>query len=223
MMKRVLVIAGFAAMACLVSCRKAAPVEPEKKVVVGTAVDLGLSVKWADHNVGAVNPEDFGDYFAWGETAPKAEYTWETYTLCDGAWNTINKYNNEEYYGKLDNKTQLEKEDDAASVNWGGKWRMPTKVEMEELRTKCAWKLTSMNGVSGYEVSSKTNGNSIFIPVAGHRNTDKFFPPGCYYWTSSLQLDNAGFAHRLYHSVDGTNTNTHYRFHGMPVRPCCND
>lgn len=208
-------------LVCLGSCKKPNPVDPGKTVVVGKAVDLGLSVKWADHNVGAAVPEEFGDYFAWGETAPKEEYTWETYTLCDGSWSTIKKYNNDAYYGTVDNKTELEKEDDAAAVIWGGEWRMPSKAEMEELRTKCAWKLTNLNGVSGYEVSSKTNGNSIFIPIAGHRNSDLFFPPGCYYWTTSLQLNNAGFAHRLYHSVDGTNTNTHYRVHGMPIRPCC--
>ena len=130
------------------------------------AVDLGLSVKWASCNVGANKPEEYGDYFAWGEVKPKSVYNWTTYKYCKGTNKTMTKYSTDSYYGIVDNKTTLEAQDDAATANWGGAWRMPTKAEQDELRTKCTWVWTTLNGVNGYKVIG-SNGNSIFLPAAG--------------------------------------------------------
>ena len=154
-------------------------------------VDLGLSVKWADRNVGATKPEEYGDYFAWGETAPKEVYEWSTYKWCNGSETTLTKYNTVSSRGTVDNKTTLELSDDAARVNWGGSWRMPTEAEQEELRANCTWTWTTQNGVNGYKVTSKSNGNSIFLPAAGYRNDSSLVSAGSYgyYWSSSLYTD----------------------------------
>ena len=151
-------------------------------------VDLGLSVKWATCNVGASKPEEYGDYFAWGETQPKSTYNWSTYKYCNGSYNTLTKYNNSSSYGTVDNKTKLELSDDAARANWGGSWRMPTRAEQGELRENCTWTWTTQNGVNGYKVTSKKNGNSIFLPAAGYRDVSSLSNAGSYgdYWSSSL-------------------------------------
>ncbi len=132
-------------------------VEPE-------AVDLGLSVMWANFNVGAFHPTHCGDYFAWGETEPKDEYSWASYKWCDGTDANMTKYN------ATDGLTTLLPEDDAAHVNWGGKWRMPTEEEQRELIDVCSWEQVTLNGVVGYKVTSP-NENSIFIPSAGAYNS----------------------------------------------------
>ena len=102
-------------------------------------VDLGLpsGTKWATCNVGATAPEEYGDYFAWGETEPKTTYNWDTYKWCNGSEDTFTKYNTKSSYGTVDNKTQLELADDAARANWGGQWRMPTDAEWTELCKNC--------------------------------------------------------------------------------------
>ena len=89
-------------------------------------VDLGLSVMWATTNIGANAPEEYGDYFAWGEVSPKETYGWKTYKYCEGSYKTLTKYNYDSSKGAVDNKTVLDYSDDAARVNWGGNWRMPT-------------------------------------------------------------------------------------------------
>ena len=162
-------------------------------------VDLGLSVKWATCNVGATKPEDFGDYFAWGETEPKSTYNWSTYKWCNGSDETLTKYCNKKKYGHkkfVDNKTTLELSDDAAHANWGGSWRMPTNAEITELKNNCTWTWTTQNGVNGYKVTSKKNGNSIFLPAAGYRGGSSLYDAGIYgnYWSSSLFTDNPGLA-----------------------------
>lgn len=129
------------------------------------AVDLGLSVKWACCNVGASTPEDYGDYFAWGETSPKSAYNWDTYQHWvdyngDGWWDYGESTINSDISG-----TQY----DAARANWGGSWRMPTLAEMKELVDKCDWVWTSVNGINGRRVTGP-NGNSIFISAAGYRH-----------------------------------------------------
>lgn len=125
-------------------------------------VDLGLSsgTLWATCNVGATKPEDVGDYFAWGETRPKEEYNWETYKWCKGRYDTQTKYCTDSDHGTVDNKSILELSDDAANVNWGGDWRMPTKEELDELHTECTWTWTTQNGVKGCKITSK----KIVIP-----------------------------------------------------------
>ena len=125
-------------------------------------VDLGLSVKWATCNVGATRAEEYGDYFAWGETQAKSTYNWSTYKWSND-YITRSKYNTKMGYGTIDNKTQLDFSDDAARVNWGGNWRMPTDVEITELYEQCTWTEIALNGVKGYKVTSKINGNTLLF------------------------------------------------------------
>lgn len=154
--------------------------------VVSTAkyVDLGLSVKWGEANLGAEAPEEKGNYYAWGETAPKESYSWDTYKF--GATDsTITKYN------KVDSLLTLQPEDDAASVALGGKWRMPTASEFEELKENCTWTQTTQNGVEGVKITA-ANGNSIFLPFTGHYQTNNpttlVGTSSADYWTSSKYI-----------------------------------
>ena len=187
------------------------------------AVDLGLSVKWATCNVGANKPEDYGDYFAWGETQPKDYYDWSTYKYCNGSYSTLTKYNNNSSYGTVDNKTTLDLSDDAARANWGGSWRMPTKAEQDELRTKCTWTWTTQNGVKGYKVTSKSNGNSIFLPAAGFRydsSLDNAGSLGCY-WSSSLDAVYRNYAWSVHFYSGYVGRYYDGRYYGFSVRPVC--
>ena len=190
-------------------------------------VDLGLSVKWATFNVGATKPEDYGDYFAWGETEPKNTYDWSTYKWCNGSATTLTKYCTDGSYGTVDNKTQLELSDDAAHVNWGGSWRMPTKAEQDELRENCTWTWTTQNGVYGYKVTSKKSGytnKSIFLPAAGYRSISSLYGAGSYgnYWSSSLYTDYPYYAYYLYFNSSYVVWYDYYvRYYGHSVRPVC--
>ena len=187
-------------------------------------VDLGLSVKWATCNVGATKPEEYGNYYAWGETEPKTNYNWSTYKWCSGSAETQTKYCTDSSYGTVDNKTTLELEDDAARANWGGAWRMPTDDEWTELLENCTRTWTSDyngTGVAGRIVTSKINGNSIFLPAAGSRNDESLGDAGYYgrYWSSSLFTgfpDNAWF---VSFSSDYVNRDYFYRGGGLSVRP----
>ena len=142
----------------------------KKKIIINghEAVDLGLSVKWAACNIGAESPEEYGGYYAWGEMEEKSNYNWSTYKWCDGSYNSITKYCTDSCYGRVDNKTVLDPEDDVAHVKWGGNWRMPTLDEIKELLEMCTWEWTTLNGVGGQEVTAP-NGNSIFLPATGSR------------------------------------------------------
>ena len=186
-------------------------------------VDLGLpsGTKWATMNVGADTPEGYGDYFAWGETKPKAIYNWETYKWCEGSYDTQTKYCTSSSYGIVDNKTILELSDDAANANWGGDWRMPTKAEQDELRTECTWNWTTKNGVNGYTVTSKTNGNSIFLPAAGYRFNSDLNDAGYYgfYWSSSLNTSYPSNAYCLCFYSYGVDWRNKYLYSGWSVRP----
>ena len=186
-------------------------------------VDLGLSVKWATCNVGANAPEEYGDYFAWGETQPKTTYDWSTYKWCNGSYDTQTKYCTDSYYGTVDNKTQLELSDDAARANWGGSWRMPTTEEQQELINNCTWTWTTQNGVNGYKVTSKKNGNSIFLPAAGYRDDSSLNYAGStgYDWSSSLSSDYPGDAYGLGFNSDLVGWGYYYRYYGHSVRPVC--
>ncbi len=157
-------------------------------------VDLGLSVKWATCNVGASYPEEYGDYFAWGETTPQSDnrYNWDSYMWCNGSNNTLTKYCTSSSYGDVDNKTVLEPADDAAHVNWGGSWRMPTMAEADELYNKCRW--TYVPGrLAGVNIEGP-NGNSIFLPLAGRCYEGEFIGIGDFgqYWTSTLETYASG-------------------------------
>ena len=190
-------------------------------------VDLGLSVKWATCNVGASQPEEYGDYFAWGETQPKDYYDCSTYKWCNGSYNNLTKYNTKSSYGTVDNKTVLEAADDAARANWGGSWRMPTDAEQDELHTECTWTWTTENGVNGYRVTSNKAGytdKSIFLPAAGDRYDSSLDGAGSYgyYWSSSLRPDGPFDAGYLYFSpsyVYGGSSRS--RCCGQSVRPVC--
>ena len=186
-------------------------------------VDLGLSVKWATCNVGANKPEDYGDYFAWGETKPKSTYNWSTYKWCRGSYDTQTKYNTSSSYGTVDNKKTLELSDDAARANWGGSWRMPTDAEWTELREKCKWTLTTQNGVKGYKVTSKSNGNSIFLPAAGYRDDSSLGNAGSYgnYWSSSLYTGYPDYAWGVYFNSSRVGRDSNKRYYGFSVRPVC--
>ena len=190
------------------------------------AVDLGLSVKWASCNIGASVPEEVGGYYAWGEIETKEDYSWATYKWCsDGSDRNLTKYNTKAEYGyPTDGKTQLDPEDDVATVLRGPKWRIPTKEELEELRTQCNWQRASLNGVEGHRVTSKVDETkSIFIPYSGfYDGTSLQNSVYSYYRCSSLNPDDSRRAFQLYNtyysnapSVDnGAN-----RQHGVPVRP----
>ena len=189
-------------------------------------VDLGLSVKWATCNVGAAKPEEYGDYFAWGETQPKNTYDWSTYKWCNGSYNTLTKYNNSSSYGTVDNKTVLDKTDDAAAVNWGGSWRMPTEEELTELHEQCTWTWTTQNGVYGYKVTSKKSGytnKSIFLPAAGYRLDGSLAWEGWYghYWSSSLYMGNPLGAWRVFFESSAASRYHDHRRYGFSVRPVC--
>ena len=191
-------------------------------------VDLGLSVKWATCNVGADFPEDYGDYFAWGETSPQSYYEWETYKYSRSSYYNLTKYCNDSdygYNGYTDNKTTLDLIDDAARVNWGGSWRMPTRAEQEELIEKCTWTWTTLNGVKGYKVTSKSNGNSIFLPAAGYRyGTDVINAGsrGCY-WSSSLNSSYPNGAYNLYFYSGYVRCTNNSRYYGHTVRAVCSE
>jgi len=152
-------------------------------------VDLGLpsGTLWATCNIGADIPEDYGDYFAWGETEPKDSYNWNTYKWCNGSSNTMTKYCTDSYYGTVDNKTELDPEDDAAYVNWGPSWRMPTSEQYRELVDNSTWTWETRNGVNG-RLATGPNGNTIFMPAAGCRSWGELHDVGsyCYYWWRTL-------------------------------------
>ena len=182
------------------------------------AVDLGLSVKWANMNVGAESPKDYGNYYAWGETSTKETYNWYTYFDTNDGGSTFMKYNND------GGKTVLDPQDDAAHVNWGGSWRMPTRAEWQELYDNCTWTWTTQNGINGYKVTSNKEGYAdkfIFLPAAGFRRESDLYYVGSYgdYWSSSLcEYDSYG-AWGLGFGSGNHNIDYGGRFYGNPVRP----
>ena len=185
--------------------------------IVPEAVDLGLSVKWATFNVGATSPEDYGDYFAWGETEPKETYSWATYKW--GTSSNLTKYNT------TDGKTTLDPEDDAAKVLWGGYWRMPSKEEVDELTQQCTWIWTTHNNVNGYKVTGP-NGNSIFLPAAGYKGAGPTYPAGedGLYWTSTLEKGHFSYLIVLHNDAPPTEASTKgTRCFGFTIRPVYDD
>ena len=212
-------------------------------------VDLGLTsgTKWATMNVGAKTPQDYGNYYAWGETTTKSTYRESTYKF--GSIAELTKYCNDSDRGKdgyTDSKTTLDLEDDAAYVNWGGKWRMPTEAQCEELSDECYWVWTSSynnSNVAGYIVyKAKTSSDKgkyvrrggtpsssyslsdahIFLPEAGYRNEDGLNAVSCGCWSSSLYTDYPDYAYAVNadcYGVDGVVCGS--RYYGHPVRAVC--
>ena len=161
-------------------------------------VDLGLSVKWATCNVGASKPEEAGCHYAWGELEEKDNYIVENYKFYESDdYHHINKYNSNSFDGFTDDKMILDPEDDVAHVKWGGKWRMPTAEEWEELMEDCAWKWVEVNGMGGYRISGKKPGykdRSIFLLASGSylrmENEFDLFGNIGDYWSSSRSTEN---------------------------------
>lgn len=183
-------------------------------------VDLGLpsGLKWATCNVGASSPEDYGDYFAWGETSPKAEYSLVTYLHWvdddgDGYWD----------YGEITVTSDISgnPQYDAATANWGGSWRMPTEDEMQELVDYCEWEWTQVNGVNGSKVVGP-NGSCIFLPAAGYRSGSSLYNDGNYgYYWSSTPCDDFydAYVHGLLFGNGRENVFSGNRDDGLTVRP----
>ena len=197
-------------------------------------VDLGLpsGTLWATHNVGAVNPEDYGDYFAWAETVPNKEnYAWASTAYAYYEYNEngqsqlrFSKYNTDSQYGEIDNLTELEPEDDAAYVNMGSSWRMPTGAQIDELLTKCTWQWTEVNGVKGRMLTGP-NGNTMFLPAAGQRSGANLSNVGSIgrYWSRDMYAVSSSFrpnsAFIIYFSSGIKQKGNATRNYGYPVRP----
>ena len=234
-------------MCCLAMCLSAYSID--KGIENGHEwVDLGLpsGTKWATCNVGASNPQEYGNYYAWGEVKPKSTYNWRTYKYSSSN-GQLTKYNIESRYGKngfADGKMVLEIKDDATHVNWGGKWWMPTREQQDELCEQCYWVWTESydgSGVKGYIVykakseadkgkyvyKGKTPSSSyslsdahIFLPAAGYRGNGSLYGAGSYglYWSSSLNTDYPDDAWNVYFgSVYVYGINGH-RYYGQSVR-----
>ena len=168
-------------------------------------VDLGLRVKWATCNVGADNPDDYGDYFAWGDIKEKSSY----YESTSKTWNV----DMSDFAGNA--------EYDAATANWGGNWRMPTWSELSELISGCTWTWTKQGYTYGYEVKSKKNGNSIFLPAAGYYSGTELHDNeyGGYYWASSPYSSDDRYAEEIYFDSGDYSRSYRGRFLGHSVRP----
>ena len=183
------------------------------------AVDLGLpsGTKWANMNVGAETPEDYGSYFAWGETQSKDKYSWSTYLY----WNDSDGEGDVDS-GELANLGSdiAGTEYDAATANWGSPWRMPSKEQVQELLDNTTSTWTTQNGVNGYRFTG-SNGNSVFLPAAGYGWDSDLGTAGSngYYWSSSLGEGYPGYARRLGFDLGGARWGNYYRFYGFTVRP----
>lgn len=191
-------------------------------------VDLGLpsGTLWATCNIGASSPEEYGDYFAWGETETKTSFDSNNYKwLTKGEGWT--KYNEDEESGIVDNINELELEDDAAHVKWGGRWCMPNHENFEELKENCVYYMWEYEGVMGLKVSSKVNDNYIFLPIASYYDgtTSSGYTGYGYYWSSSLSSRSSYFGCLLefHYSITGRlnmDIDSYlYRYYGLPIRP----
>lgn len=205
-------------------------VSGESSVINGHEyVDLGLpsGLKWATCNVGADEPNNTGNYFAWGELIAKAKYSWETYKYCNGTEDSMTKYCSNSDLGAVDNKLVLELIDDVAYINWGATWRMPTYDEIMELKNNCTWSWVVDYGSWGTHSSQKgyvvtgPNGNSIFFPATGYcieEGSIYEYEKG-YYWSST----NAGYwsddAKTMRFTSSGCSLSSDSRKTGITVRP----
>ena len=244
--KSIIVLAAIAAT--FVACQK----EEFPSSGTGTEnghsyVDLGLTsgTLWATTNVGADNPQDFGNFYAWGETETKDIYDWNSYKFSnddDENYHPANLYINKYTFADKESKSiwynsknvfigdsllELEPVDDVAVMKWGGKWRMPTRDQMTELREECNWKWEKYNGSEGYIVKGK-NGNAIFLPAAGFKGTGDWLNGEFgYYWTRSLDYGKTGksyCASGIYFTEKESLYRGffHYRKFGQSVRPVIN-
>lgn len=199
----------------------------DTKVIEPDAIDLGLSVKWASFNLGASKPEEYGNYYAWGEVQTKQEYDWNNYKYGNNDVE-LTKYVTHEQYGKdglTDNLKVLDSNDDAATFLLGAFWRMPTNNEFSELREKCSWTWTLENGVNGYRVKGPNN-KTIFIPAAGMyiSSNNNTLNKGGRYWTSEVFSQN-NMANTLYFDSNTSHTgwDAKNRPYGLSIRPVYSD
>ena len=190
-------------------------------------VDLGLpsGLKWAKCNVGATSETEYGYYFQWGdiEDKSKSDCSWRTYEHCNGTYNTLTKYCTNSSYGTMDSITTLESVDDAARAHMGNDWRMPTRDEFRELfdYTNNEWISNYKGtGVNGRKFTSKTNGNSIFIPASGYRLGSSFRGQGRGgdVWSSSLNAALPGGALELGFGSGSIYMGDSGRYYGLAVR-----
>ena len=190
-------------------------------------VDLGLpsGTLWATCNVGARKPEEYGDYFAWGETEPKSDYSWSTYKWgSDDEQLTKYCYNSDQgKNGFTDSRTTLSLADDAARANWGGQWRMPTSADFKELSdcTSSEWVDNYNNtGVSG-RLFTAPNGRRLFLPAAGQYLGNFFNKAGSggSYWSSSLGEYTPNYAKNLSFESEYVYDYMYYRCFGLTIRP----
>ena len=246
MKKSLLLMAIIALPFVFISCKddKDEPQLPDNHEYV----DLGLrsGTLWATCNVGADSPEEYGDYFAWGEIVPKDEYGWRNYKWAHWEYDTIGEHFyhvveetwykyyemnwTENGYVKGDGKMELDPEDDAAYVNWGPGWRMPTLEQLQELVEDCDWQWTQMNGVKGCLVTGR-NGNSIFLPASGGCASDIYYDGKfAYYWSRSLYsrekltIEAAGQGEAYILFFNQWNEQEIWynsRYSGIPVRAVC--
>lgn len=212
----------------IVSCDREDDDNGNDGVSTGEWVDLGLpsGLLWATCNLGATNPEDYGDYYAWGETSAKETYDWSNYRYAtvdaDGNLQTLTKYNTSETYGTIDNKTTLEASDDVATAVLGSGARIPTKAEWQELLDNTTAEWTTVNNVNGRKFTA-ANGSSLFLPAAGRRNGSSLYNDGTNgrYWSSSLHESYPNYAWSMDFYSDYQDVNIYggyYRYYGRSVR-----
>lgn len=202
------------------------PDTPEVRPSAGTAVDLGLSVKWANYNIGATCETDAGYYIAWGDTIPRESYSTSTYIHYNASSSS---------YVDLDNPfNKSEYTLDAARHQWGGSWRVPTQEEMSELWLECTWTWKEnykSSGVNGFLIVSNKNKNSIFLPACGYMSgspaTLKSGSSGRY-WTSSHETRREGYSLNLMFTSSTSQSDVQanpmpgqYQYHGLNIRPVC--
>ena len=202
------------------------PDTPEVRPSAGTAVDLGLSVKWANYNIGATCETDAGYYIAWGDTIPRESYSTSTYIHYNASTSS---------YVDLDNPfNKSEYTLDAARHQWGGSWRVPTQEEMSELWLECTWTWKEnykSSGVNGFLIVSNKNKNSIFLPACGYMSgspaTLKSGSSGRY-WTSSHETRREGYSLNLMFTSSTSQSDVQanpmpgqYQYHGLNIRPVC--
>ena len=219
---------------------KMASLDVQGAVSVPEVIDLGLpsGLKWASFNLGASRPEEYGDYYAWGETetyySSLDPLTWksgksywvDSYKWCNGSSTTLTKYNSDPTRGIVDNKTALDPEDDVAHVVLGNSWRMPTEADWDELRENCIWTWTAIDGVHGYMIMSNREGfrdKGIFLPAAGHWAISSRINPDSNgnYWSSSLDINNTAFAVYLDFYSESISKVCFNRWYGRSIRPVC--
>ena len=243
-MKKVLFAFSALALLFFSGCKKD---KPTVQVCPEGAVDMGIVMTradgttyklfWAKSNLSSsglcANETDYGDYYAWGETAPKNNYDWSTYKWCNGGNDKLTRYcpsdkaDHWDGEGDPDDKAEFsdyDYADDAARARLGGKWRIPTEAEWAKLISECTWEITSDyngTGVAGRIVTSNKNGNSIFLPAAGCRYDSNLYDAGSggYYWSSSLYTGNLYGAWRVNFDSGNVSRYGSYRYYGFSVRP----